>query len=406
MSSRRRISLPEPLNSGSPEWSVPLAETCFSEDEVRSVADVIRSGWWTNGPATQALEQDWKEYLNVRHAVAVSSGTAALHLAFHALGLGQGDEVVIPSLNFVAAANTALHFGAIPRFADVASVSMPLVSEETIRSAINENTQGIVVMHYGGYPCAMDAIVELARKHGLWIVEDAAHAPGASFNGIACGKWGDVACFSFFGNKNISCGEGGLIVTGRDDIARKLLKLRSHGMSTLTWDRFRGHSFSYDVAVAGYNFRMDDIRSALLRIQLRSLDVFNDLRRERVAWYRSLLGADSRWIIPFEVFEGKSACHLFAIVLEKDISRDAVMSFLKSKRIQTSIHYPPTHQMSHYRGMNMSRNPLPITEDIGRRILTLPLFPGMTHEQVELVCSSFHEAVDEACRHVATRKMA
>jgi dTDP-4-amino-4,6-dideoxygalactose transaminase len=406
MSLRKRTSLPEPLNSRSPEWSVPLAETCFSEDEVRSVADCIRSGWWTNGPVTRALEQDWKEYLNVHHAVAVSSGTAALHLAFHALGLGQGDEVVIPSLNFVAAANTALHFGAIPRFADVKSVSIPLVSEETIRTAINEHTRGIVVMHYGGYPCAMDAIVQLARKHGLWIVEDAAHAPGASFNGIPCGTWGDVACFSFFGNKNISCGEGGLIVTGRDDVARKLLKLRSHGMSTLTWDRFRGHSFSYDVTVAGFNFRMDDIRSALLRIQLRSLDAFNDLRRERVAWYRGLLGADSRWIIPFAESDEKSACHLFAVVLEKDVSRDTVMSFMKSKRIQTSIHYPPIHQMSHYRKMNISQNPLPITEDLGRRILTLPLFPGMTYEQVELVCSSFHEAVNEACRHVATRKMA
>jgi dTDP-4-amino-4,6-dideoxygalactose transaminase len=406
MSLRKRTSLPEPLNSRSPKWSVPLAETCFSEDEVRSVADCIRSGWWTNGPVTRALEQDWKEYLNVHHAVAVSSGTAALHLAFHALGLGQGDEVVIPSLNFVAAANTALHFGAIPRFADVKSVSIPLVSEETIRTAINEHTRGIVVMHYGGYPCAMDAIVQLARKHGLWIVEDAAHAPGASFNGIPCGTWGDVACFSFFGNKNISCGEGGLIVTGRDDVARKLLKLRSHGMSTLTWDRFRGHSFSYDVTVAGFNFRMDDIRSALLRIQLRSLGAFNDLRRERVAWYRGLLGADSRWIIPFAESDEKSACHLFAVVLEKDVSRDTVMSFMKSKRIQTSIHYPPIHQMSHYRKMNISQNPLPITEDLGRRILTLPLFPGMTYEQVELVCSSFHEAVNEACRHVATRKMA
>jgi len=406
MSSHRWISLPEQQNSRLSEWRVPLAETCFSEEEVRSVARVIRSGWWTNGPATQALEQDWKDYLDVRHAIAVSSGTSALHLAFQALDLRPGDEVVIPSLNFVAAANTALHFGAIPRFADVASVSAPLVSEETIKCAINENTRGIVVMHYGGYPCAMDSIVELARKHGLWIVEDAAHAPGAAFDGVPCGKWGDVGCFSFFGNKNISCGEGGLIVTENDAVARKLLPLRSHGMSTLTWDRYQGHNFSYDVAMPGFNFRMDDIRSALLRIQLQSLDTFNDLRRERVAWYRRLLGRDPRWIIPFEEFGGRSSCHLFTVVLGNNVNRDAVMSFLKSKRIQTSIHYPPTHQMSHYRGMKMSRDNLPITEDIGRRIMTLPLFPGMTYEQVKMVCSCFHKAIDEACGRVETRKMA
>lgn len=402
----RRISHPGLQNSGSPEWRVPLSETCFTEEEVEEVARVLRSGWWTNGPETQALERDWKDYLNVRHAIAVSSGTAALHLAFLALGLGRGDEVVIPSLNFVAAANTARHFGAIPRFADVESPSAPLVSPETVKRAINEKTRGIVVMHYAGYPCAMDAMVRLARERGLWLVEDAAHAPGASFRGIPCGKWGDVACFSFFGNKNISCAEGGLVVTERDDIAEKLLPLRSHGMSSLTWDRFRGHNFSYDVSAPGFNFRLDDIRSALLRVQLRSLDRFNDLRRQRVSWYRSLLGNDPRWILPFEETGGDTSCHLFTVVLAGSAPREAVMSRMKSEGIQTSIHYPPTHQMAYYRELNTSQDRLPVTEELGRRIVTLPLFPGLTHEQVRLVSSSLRDAVDGACRHAGMRKMA
>jgi dTDP-4-amino-4,6-dideoxygalactose transaminase len=396
----------ERLNSRVSEWRVPLAETCFDEEEVQSVEKVLRSGWWTSGPETYELEREWEAYLNTSHAIAVSSGTAALHLAFQALELQKGDEVVIPSLNFVAAANTVLHFGAVPRFADVDSIATPLVSDQTIESVINEKTRGIVVMHYGGYPCPMEAIMELARKHGLWILEDAAHAPGAARGSIPCGKFGDVACFSFFGNKNISCAEGGLVVTDKDIIAQKILLLRSHGMTSLTWDRFRGHNFSYDVTMPGYNFRMDDIRSAILRIQLRSLDAYNDLRRQRDSWYRSMLNKNPRWILPFEGYDRTSSCHLFTVVLDENVSREAVMSFLKSRGIQSSIHYPPTHQFSYYRSMGKSHGDLAVTEALGRRILTLPLFPGMTYEQVQLVCESFYEAVDEGIRNDKTGKMA
>lgn len=402
----KRNSTREHRNSGLPEWRVPLAETCFTDEEVQNVSRTLRSGWWTSGSETCELEREWKSYLNIRHAVAVSSGTAALHLAFRALGLQQNDEVVMPSLNFVAAANTVLHFGAVPHFADVASVSTPTVTEETIKRALTKKTKGIVVMHYGGHPCPMDAIMDLAEQYRLWVVEDAAHAPGASWQGRPCGRWGDIACFSFFGNKNISCAEGGMAVTDRDAIAQKLLLLRSHGMSSLTWDRYRGHNFSYDVTTPGFNFRLDDIRSALLRTQLKSLDRFNALRRERIEWYMEFLGGETSWTIPFKNSRESSSCHLFVVVLAEGLSRNAVMSCLKSRGIQSSIHYPPTHRLSYYRNAKMPHQDLPVTEALGNRILTLPLYPAMTYEQVKIVCEAFREAVDQEGRNYETRKMA
>jgi dTDP-4-amino-4,6-dideoxygalactose transaminase len=385
---------PEPKNSRSPDWRVPLAELCQSEEEVRNVIQVLRSGWWTSGPETDSLEREFERQLGVRHAIAVSNGTAALHLAFLALQLAPGQEVITPAFNFVASANTILHAGAVPRFADVDSIKAPVVSAESIERVLTPNTRGICVMHYGGYPCKMDSIMDLARKRGLWVVEDAAHAPGASWKGIACGKWGDIACFSFFGNKNLTCAEGGLVTTDNDELAKKLRPLRSHGMDSVTWDRFRGHAFSYDVIEPGFNFRMDDIRAAILRVQLKSLEKWNQLRRERVDWYRQLLSGDSRWTVPFDKYEGVSACHLFVIVLAEGIVRRDVMYFLKSRGIQTSIHYPPTHQFSFYQKLGLAPSNLSITEDLGRRVLTLPLFPGMTYEQVALVCATLREAVD------------
>jgi dTDP-4-amino-4,6-dideoxygalactose transaminase len=249
-------------------------------------------------------------------------------------------------------------------------------------------------MHYAGYPCDMDAIADLARRHGLWIVEDAAHAPGAEWNGIQCGRWGDIGCFSFFGNKNLTCAEGGLVITDNDDHAKKLRLLRSHGMDSLTWQRFQGHAFSYDVTIPGFNYRMDDLRAALLGVQLHSLDEWNTLRKERVQWYRKLLGKDPRFEIPFSNHEGTSAYHLMPVVLGENVSRLEVMRFLREQGIQTSIHYPPIHQFSCYRDFAGDSADLKNTEALGRRILTLPLFPGMTYFQVELVCNNLRMAVE------------
>lgn len=392
MSLPKRSISPGAPSSAAFEWRVPLSSLSFSREEERTLGEVFRSGWWTYGPVSRQLEADFAEYLGVRHALSVSSGTAALHLAWMALGIGQGDEVVIPSLTFVAAANTLLHAGAVPRFADVHSLERPIVSAKTIERALTPQTRGICVMHYGGYPCAMDEIMDLAGRRGLWVVEDAAHAPGGAWAGTRCGAWGDVGCFSFFGNKNITCAEGGMVVTQRDDIAEKLRSLRSHGMTSLTWDRYQGHRFSYDVTVPGFNYRMDDLRAAVLGVQLRSLDHLNRLRSERVGWYRDLLSGDSRWILPFESSEGQSAYHLFVVVLNEGVCREEVMSKMAQRGIQTSIHYPPTHLFTFFRKVLAESSDLRVTEEIGRRLLTLPLYPDLTREDVELVCSVMRES--------------
>jgi dTDP-4-amino-4,6-dideoxygalactose transaminase len=390
---------PELQNSRSPEWRVPLAEINYTKEEILSVLGVLRSGWWTCGPVTEALEREFEHRFGFRHAISVSNGTAALQLAFLALRLSFGDEVVTPAFNFVAAANVLLHARAVPRFADVDSLYTPLVSAESLERALTPKTRGLCIVHYAGYPCKMDSIMDLARKRGLWVIEDVAHAPGAIWKGIPCGKWGDVACFSFFGNKNLTCGEGGMVATESDDLAKRIRLLRSHGMNSPTWDRYRGHAFSYDVTTPGFNFRMDDLRAAILRVQLRSLDRFNRLREERVHWYRRILGQDSRWTVTFENYGGKSAYHLFPVVLAEGVSRREVMGSLKSEGIQTSIHYPPIHQFSCYRAAAVSHCGLKLTEDLGRRVLTLPLFPNMTLKQVELVCETFRKAVDKATGH-------
>jgi dTDP-4-amino-4,6-dideoxygalactose transaminase len=385
---------PERTPSGTFEWRVPLSALSYTSQEMSEVMKVLQSGWWTCGPETRDLEAALARRLGVRHAIAVANGTAALHLAHVALELKPGDEVITPSLSFVAAANIILHAGATPHFADVASLDAPLVSAVTLERAITPRTRGICVMHYGGYPCAMDQVMTLARERGLWVIEDAAHAPGASWDQVPCGSWGDIGCFSFFGNKNLTCGEGGLVTTQRDDIAEKVRRLRSHGMDSLTWDRYQGHQFSYDVTAAGFNYRLDDVRAAILKVQLGSLDRVNRLRQERVAWYRRLLDGDPRWSIPFTGWPGVSAHHLMVVVLTEGIDRERVMREMKMRGIQTSIHYPPIHEFSFYRRMALPRTELSVTEMWGQRALTLPLFPDLSRQDVNLVCASLSQAVD------------
>ena len=217
--------------------------------------DAVRSGWWSMGPRVGELERAFAQHCGARHALAVTNGTAALHLALLAAGCAAGDEVLLTSLNFVAAANTIRHTGPIPVFCDITGVDDLNVSPDDIEAAIGPRTRALVVMHYGGHPCRMDAILELATRHGLALVEDAAHAPGAEWRGQRCGTFGDVGCFSFFSNKNLPVGEGGMIVTDDDALAERIGLLRSHGMTTLTWDRHRGHASSYDVVSEGFNYR-------------------------------------------------------------------------------------------------------------------------------------------------------
>lgn len=367
-------------------WRVPLADLDYSEAEQQAVLKVLKSRWLTMGSVTQEFELRFAETIQVKHALAVSNATTALHLACVALGIGPGDEVIVPSLTFVATANAVLYTGADVVFADIQGEDDLTIAPDEIERWITPKTKAIIVMHYGGYACDMPAILEIAARHGLRLIEDAAHAPGATLNGRALGAWGDVGCFSFFSNKNLSTGEGGMLVTNDDEIADRVRKLRSHGMTSLTWDRHQGHAFSYDVVELGYNYRIDEIRSALGLVQLEKLKHNNQRRAEISSMYRQAL-FNSGVGLPFSESRGESAHHIQPVLLPPGDNQQKFMEMMRRQGIQTSIHYLPIHQFSYYR----SRYPgvfLPKTEEVARREVTLPLYSSMRQSDVELVISA------------------
>lgn len=364
-------------------WRVPLADLDYGPEEEAAVLNVLRSKWLTMGAITQQFEAQFAQMLGVKHAIAVSNATEALHLSCLALGIGPGDEVITPSLSFVATSNVVLYTGAKVRFADVLGPDELTISPDDIARQINQRTKAIIVMHYGGFPCRMKEILEVAKQNNLPVIEDAAHAPGASLNGKSLGTWGVIGCFSFFSNKNMSTGEGGMLVTDNDDVVEKVRLMRSHGMTSLTYDRHHGHASSYDVVDLGYNYRIDEIRSALGLEQLKKLAHNNALREMWMKRYWS--GLENSGVgLPFKGIGGSPSYHIFPMLLPKGIDRKVFMDALRAEGIQSSIHYPPTHCFSYYRTI-YGEVSLPITEGISAREVTLPLYPGMGAERVDLV---------------------
>ncbi|BAJ63731.1 DegT/DnrJ/EryC1/StrS family aminotransferase [Anaerolinea thermophila] len=376
------------------EWRVPLADLDYGPEEADAVLNVLKRKWLTMGEITQDFERAFAEMHGAKYAFGVANATVALHLACLALEIQPGDEVIVPSLSFVATSNAVLYTGANVRFADILGLENLTVDPEEIRQKITSRTKAIIVMHYGGYPCQMEEITRIAREYNLVIIEDAAHAPGASLNGKPLGIWGDIGCFSFFSNKNLSTGEGGMVITNREDLAEKIRLLRSHGMTTLTYDRHRGHAFSYDVLSLGYNYRIDEIHSALGIAQLQKLSRNNALRRQWTDLYRQEL-ADLPLVLPFTSTPGESACHLFPVLLPAKASRERFMQFMREQGVQTSIHYPPIHSFSYYRE-KYGHLSLPRTEMVGLREVTLPLYPTMGEEKVKTVVQAVRKALQNA----------
>ena len=372
---------------------VPLSDIAVDDELLDAVLETVRSGWWSMGPRVEEFEREFAEFCGAPHAVAVANGTAALHLGLLAVGCGPGDEVIVPSLNFVAAANAIVHTGAEPVFCDIVGPDELNLDPADVEAAVGPRTKAVVVMHYAGVPCAMAEISEIAERHGLVIVEDAAHAPGASLHGRMCGTLGSVGCFSFFANKNLPLGEGGMIVTSDDDLAKQLRLLRSHGMTTLTWDRHRGHASSYDVVLPGFNYRLDEVRAVLGLVQLRRLPEENAARGRILARYREALAREHGLTMPFSGVDGEriSSHHLAIVLLPEGADRDEVRMGLAAAGIQTSVHYPPIHSFTQYR--SAEQRPLPETEALAQRILTLPLYGRMTEEQVDAVIEALLAAV-------------
>lgn len=389
-------------------WRIPLADVDLGPEEEAAVVDVLRSGWLSMGNVTAGFEAEFAALIGTAHAFAVTNCTAALHLAGLALGWGPGDEVIVPSMTFVATVNAVRYTGATPVFADITSEADFGISPASIAALITPRTRGIVVVHYGGYPCDMPAILAIAERHGLDVVEDVAHAPGGFItlrnggNGSdgqhhdhALGSLGHIGCFSFFSNKNMTTGEGGMVTTNDDDLAARLRLLRSHGMTTLTWDRHKGHAYTYDVVAPGYNYRIDELRAALGRVQLRKLPVANARRRALNAHYVELLQAIVPAVgVPYANRAAEGTHHIRPILLPVGTDRQQFMEQMKAQGIQTSVHYPPAHRFSYYAAADDAQPHLPLTEAVGRREVTLPLYPRMADDDVETVVRAVAHSLD------------
>jgi dTDP-4-amino-4,6-dideoxygalactose transaminase len=374
-------------------WKVPLFDLNYDEKEEAAVAGVLRSKWLTMGPHTQKFEESFSAYLGEEvNSVAVSSCTAALHLSLLAAGIGPGDEVIISGLSFVACLNVVCMVGATPVLADSLSLDDWNVSPMDIRARITPRTRAVIVVHFAGYPCAMEDIAQIAQEYGLLLIEDVAHAVGASYHGRKCGTFGDMACFSFFSNKNLSTGEGGMVVSANQEYYRKLKLLRSHGMTSMTIDRHNSKCISYDVVMPGLNYRMTELNAVLGTVQLQKLDNANGQRREHVQLYRTLL-AGREVHVPWssDPADSEPSYHIFPVLLPHGTNRLSVMEALRTAGIQTSLHYPAYRDFTGY--APFIEQSVPIAEEISSRVITLPLYPTMTAGMIEDVCEQVLRAV-------------
>lgn len=377
------------------KWNIQLFKLNFNNEEVDAATKVVSNGWLSMGEETKNFEERFGDFLGKDvYCKAVSNGTAALHMALLALDVGDGDEVIIPSLTFVADINVVNLVGATPVLADAKNLDDWNVSLDSIKEKVTDKTKALIVVHYAGYPCKdIAAISKFCNEKGIGLIEDVAHAPGASIDEKKCGTFGAIGCFSFFSNKNLSIGEGGMVSTLCPGLHKKLGYLRSHGMTSLTLDRHKGRSITYDVAQPGLNYRMDEMRSAIGSVQLKKLPDGNLKRGDLTRRYRTKLAGTSI-AIPFEnqPSSAESVYHILPVLLPYGTDRASIIGFLKEKGIQSSIHYPPFWDFSAYKGQFMSDDS-PITAEICSRQLTLPLFPTMTEEEVDQVASALIEAL-------------
>ncbi len=368
-------------------WKVQLFKLNYDEREPKAVKDVVESGWITMGEKTKSFEDAFSKAHDNVFCTAVSSATAALHMSLLALGIKEGNEVVIPALTFVADINVVRMVGATPVLADCESYEDWNISARSIEKVITPKTKAVIAVHFAGYPCQMDEIVALCKEKDIALIEDCAHAPGARYKGRSVGTFGKYGCFSFFTNKNLSVGEGGMLTTNDEKLDQQAKYFRSHGMTALTLDRHKGRAITYDVAQSGLNYRIDEMRSALGLIQLDKLADANAQRKVLVDRYIERLSGVNAIKIPFlNLKDIESVYHIFPILLSKEVDRIFLIGKLKEDGVQSSIHYPAFKDFTAFKDIGL--NDASIAEDISKRELTLPLYPTMTLDEVDLVCDS------------------
>ncbi|MGA2408315.1 MAG: DegT/DnrJ/EryC1/StrS family aminotransferase [Bacteroidales bacterium] len=376
------------------EYKIPLFDLNFGKEEEDAVIETLRSKWISTGPKTTEFENLFAGMLNAQHAVALTNCTVALHLAMKLVGIKEGYEVICPSLTFVATANAIRYVNATPVFADIRSYEDLTIDPDDIERKITPRTRAIIVMHYGGFACDMDRIMDIVKKYDLKVIEDACHGPLADYHGKKLGTIGDIGCFSFFSNKNISTGEGGMLVTNNDKYYERAKLLRSHGMTSLSYERSKGHSTGYDVVDLGYNYRMDDIRASIGLVQLGKL--MDDLRQraEIRKIYIDQLSSIDDIIIPFKNYTEFASNYIFPIILKNSTfaKRNKLRGKLAEAGIQTSVHYPAVHRFSIYKAFYTE---LPKTDYVMDNLITLPMYSLLTMKEIKYISDLLMENLYE-----------
>jgi len=368
--------------------NIPFHVPYIDDDDIAAAVAAIKSGWTTMGPKTLEFEQEFARYVRMPHAVAVSSCTAALHVALKVLGVGVGDEVIVPANTFVATAEVVEYCGATVVFADI-DKDTHCISIDSICRLLSPKTKAIIPVHYAGHCCDMDAIMDIAGKHNLYVIEDAAHALPSWYKGRLAGTTSHIGCFSFYATKTLSTGEGGMLVTGNEEWSKRAQRLRLHGMNRDAWKRYdKGGSWQYDVEEMGYKYNMTDIAAAMGLQQLKKVEMLQK-KREAIANRYNEAFAKSDALISYKVKEGVSAWHLYPLKINREalsISRDEYIVKLEERGIKTSVHFIPLYRFSYFKKRfgDMTHN-FPNCEWVFEREISLPIYPSMTDEQVEYV---------------------
>jgi dTDP-4-amino-4,6-dideoxygalactose transaminase len=379
----------------------------IGEEEINEVVETLRSGWLTTGPRAARFESDFREYTSAPHAVAVNSATAGLHLALAGLGIGPGDEVITTPMTFCATVQTILHVGATPVLADIGWDGN--IDPEEIAKRITGRTRAIIAVHMAGLPCDMTSIWELARRRGIHVIEDAAHAAGARYMGrqIGAGPVGtadasDAVAFSFYATKNLTTGEGGMITTHRPALAQTMRMLALHGVSHEAWDRYSDKgNWHYDVLAHGFKYNLSDIQAALGIHQLRKLDQFIEQRARYARMYHDAFSDLEEVELPPENPQCRHAWHLYILRLNLrrlKIDRGKIIRELQQRGIGTSVHFIPIPLLRYFSRLPLAQYACPRALELYPRIVSLPLYPGMTEDQVQYVARGVREVVESSRR--------
>lgn len=376
---------------------LPFSPPAITEEEIAAVVDTLRSDWITTGPKTRQFEQEFAAYLGAESALALNSCTAGLHLALAALDIGPGDEVITTPMTFCASVNVIEHVGATPVLVDIEPDTLNIDPEQCAQ-AITPRTRAILPVHYTGHPVDMRPLLDLARERGLYLVEDAAHALPASYEGQKIGTIGDFTAFSFYATKNLTTAEGGML-TGAPELIDKARVLSLHGMSRDAWKRYeKSGSWYYEVVAPGFKYNMTDIQAAIGQVQLRRLESMQQRRREVVAQYNAAFGADKALQIPAERSGVKSAWHLYVLRLNLDrltLDRAQFVEEMRARNIGTSVHFIPVHLHPYYRDKyGFAPEDFPVAYREYQRVVSLPLHPGLSDDDVADVIAAVKAIVE------------